>query len=129
MPVLLRRRVDKESEQIATLLLDTSNINSRSTAQQMYDVCNEVREAFLLDWNNCITYSSDNKNSMIGQRNSLLQKIRSAKGDQMIFYVGSRAGKGSKELSVNVEDSVIDIYYHFRRSVKRKKPAKGVHEL
>ena len=42
------------------------NINSGSTAQQMYDVCNEVREAFSLDWGNCVKYSSDKKNSMIG---------------------------------------------------------------
>ena len=29
-------------------------------------------------------------------------------------------GKGAKELAVNIEDFVIDIYYHFRRSAKRK---------
>ena len=29
-------------------------------------------------------------------------------------------GKGTKELAVNIEDFVIDIYYHFRRSAKRK---------
>ena len=56
------------------------NINSGSTAQQMSDVYNEVREAFLLDWDNGLTYFSDNTNSVIGQRNSLLQKIRSAQG-------------------------------------------------
>ena len=55
-----------------------TNINSGSTAQQMYDMCNEVIEVFSLDWNNCVTYSSADKNSVIGQRSSLLQKIRSA---------------------------------------------------
>ena len=63
----------------------------------MYDVYN--------DWNNWITYSSDNTNFMIGQRNSPLQKIRNAKGDQKIFDVGCRAKKVSKELSVNVEEN------------------------
>ena len=29
-------------------------------------------------------------------------------------------GKGAKELAVNIEDFVIDIYYHFRRSAKGK---------
>ena len=122
LPVLVRH-VDKDSGLIATLLLDIPNINSGLTAQQMYDVCNKVREAFSLDWDNCVTYSSDNTNSMIGQRNSLLQKIRSAQGDQKIFNVGCPchlehlcAVKGAKELSVNVEDFVIDIYYQFRRS-------------
>ena len=50
-------------------------------------VCNEVRKAFSSDGDNCVKYSSDNTNSMIGQRNSLLQKIRSAQGDQKIFDV------------------------------------------
>ena len=118
--VLIRRRVDKDSGLFTTSLLGMSNIKSRSATQQMYDVCNEVREAFSLDCNNCVTYSSDNTNSIIRQRNSLLQKIRSAKGDQKIFDVVCRAGKGSKQLSVNVEDFAIDIYYHFRRSAKRK---------
>ena len=63
------------------------NIKSGSTPQQMYDVCNEVREAFSLDWNNCVTYSSDNTNSMIGQCNSLLQSIQSAQADQNVFDV------------------------------------------
>ena len=97
-----------------------SDINSRSTAQQMHDVCNEVREASSLDWNNCVTYSPDNKNSMIGQRNSLVQNKRSAKGDQTIFDVGCPAEKGFKELSVNIEDFAIGIYCHFCRNTKRK---------
>ena len=64
---------------------------------------------------------------MVGAHNSLLKKIRDSQGDQKVFDVGCPchlahlcAGKGAKELSVNVEDFVIDIYYHFRRSVKRK---------
>ena len=116
-PVLVRH-VDKDSKLIGTSLLDMPNINNGSTAQQMYDVQNEAREA--LDWDNCIAYSSDKTNSMIEQHNCLLQEIQ-----KMIFDIGCPchlahfcAGKGTKEISVNVEDFVIDIYYHFRRSAK-----------
>ena len=115
-----------------TSLLDVPNINSSSTAQYIYDVCNEGREAFSLDWDDCVTYSSDNINSMIKKRNSLLQKIRGKRGDEKIFDVGCfchlahlYAGKGDKELSVNVEN---DIYHTFRRCAKLKKQL-GVHEL
>ena len=72
-PVLVRY-VDKDSKLIGTSLLDMPNINNGSTAQQMYDVQNEAREA--LDWDNCIAYSSDNTNSMIEQHNCLLQEIK-----------------------------------------------------
>ena len=50
-PVLVRH-VDKNSGLILTSFLDMPNINSGSIAQQMYDVLNKVREAFLLDWDN-----------------------------------------------------------------------------
>ena len=113
-------------------LLDMPNNNSSSTAQQIYDV---FREMLSLDWDNCVTYSSDNTNSMIGQRNSLLQKTQGVEGDQKIFAVGCLchlahlcAGKGDNKLSVNVENFVIDIYHNSRRSAKLKKQL-GVHEL
>ena len=103
------------------------NSNSFSTAQQMYNMCNEVRKAFSLDWDNCATYSSDNRNPMIGQLNSLFQNIQIAQGGQKIFDVGCPchsahvcAAKGAKEHAVNVKDFVIEIYYCFRSSAKPK---------
>ena len=117
--------MDKDSGLIAASLLDIPNIKSGSTAQQIYDV---YKETFSLDWDNCVTYSSDNTNSMIGQRNSLLQETQGVEGDQKIFAVGCLchlghlcAGKGDNKLSVNVENFVIDIHHNFRRSAKLKK--------
>ena len=73
MPILVRH-VNKDSELTAPSLLDMPIINSGSTAHQMYDVCNEVRGAFSLDWDNCVTYFSDKTNCMIRQWNILLQR-------------------------------------------------------
>ena len=104
MPVLVRY-VDKVPGLIVTSLLEMPSINSGSTEQQIYDVCNELREAFSLDWDNCITYSSDNTISVIRQRDSLLQKIKIGQGGQNIFDVGCPChlahlcvGKRAKEL-------------------------------
>ena len=88
LPVLLTH-VDEDSGLTAKSLLDIPNINSGSTVRQLYDVRNEVREAFSLDWDHCITYSSDNANSMTGQRNSLLQEMRSVQGDQIFLTLVS----------------------------------------
>lgn len=133
---ILARHIGSKSGLVETSLLDMPDINSGSTAQQMYNSCNEVIENFSLDWDNCVTYSSDNTNSMVGARNSLLQKIKSSQGEQKIFDVGCPchlahlcAGKGAKELSVNVEDFIIDIYYHFRRSAKRKQQLRDFMEF
>ena len=54
----------------------------------MCDVCNEVRKTLSLDWDNCVTHSPDNTNSMIGQRNSLLRKMQNQQGDRKTFDFG-----------------------------------------
>ena len=66
---------------------------------------------------------------MIG-RNSLVQEIRGVRGDEMIFDVGCPchvahlcAGKEDKELSVNIEKFVIDIYHNFSQKCKTEKAA------
>ena len=93
----------------------------------MFETSDTVIKSFSLDRNNYVLYSSDYTNSMIGKRNSLLKRTTNVQGNQKTFDVGCPchlahvcAGKGAKELSFNVEDFVIDLYYHFRRSAKRK---------
>ena len=126
LPILIRH-IEKDSGCIKTSLLNKSDINSCSTAEQMSETSDTVIKSFSLDRNNYVLYSSDNTNSMIGKRKSLLKRITNVQGNQKTFDVGCPchlahlcAGKGAKELSVNVEDFVIDLYYHFRRSAKRK---------
>ena len=65
MPILVIH-VDRDPGLIATSLLEMPNVNSNSTTQQSYGVCIEVRGAFLLDWDNFVTYSPDKTNFMIG---------------------------------------------------------------
>ena len=126
LPTLIRH-FGKDSGFVETSLLDMPDINSCSTAEQMFETCDTVIKSFSLDWSNCVSYSSDNTNSMIGKRNSVLKRITNVQGNQKTFDVGCPyhlaplcAGKRAKELSVNVEDFVIDLYDHFRRSAKRK---------
>ena len=86
---------------------------------------NQVIENFSLDWNKCVTYSSDNTNSMVGHNNSLLKKIKDSQTLRLNKNVGVGcpchlahicAGKGARQFSVNSEDIVIDIFYHFQQS-------------
>ena len=87
---------------------------------------NELIENFSLDWNRCVTYSSDNTNSMVRHNNSLLKKMKDCQTlrlNKKVFDVGCPfhlahicAGKGARQFSVNSEDIVIDIFYHFQQS-------------
>ena len=72
---------------IETLLLDMPKINSGSTAQQILNVCNEMIENLSLDWGKCVTYSSDNTNSMVQCDNSLLKKSKDSQAEHKVFDV------------------------------------------
>ena len=85
---ILVRHIEKVPRLIETSLLDMPNINSGSTPQQMYDVCNEVVKGnFSLSWDNCVSDSFDNTNSMVEAHESLLKKIKDSQGNQKIFHV------------------------------------------
>ena len=82
-----------------------------------------------LSWETFCTYSLDNTISMSGKNKSLLKLIKDAHSEfpQKIFDVGCLchlahlcAQKGAKTLSMQVDDFVIDLFYHFKRSMKRK---------
>ena len=82
-----------------------------------------------LSWETFCTYSLDNTISMSGKNKSLLKLIKDAHSEfpQKIFDVGCLchlahlcAPKGAKTLSMQVDDFVIDLFYHFKRSMKRK---------
>lgn len=54
---ILIGHVEKNSGLLEISLLGIPNVSSGSTAQQMFNVCNEVIENFSLDWNKYVTYS------------------------------------------------------------------------
>ena len=64
---------------------------------------------------------------MVGRNRSLLSVIKSVQPTQKVYDVGCPchlahlcAQKGAKMLSMQVDDFIIDLFYHFKRSVKRK---------
>ena len=71
-----------------------------------------------MDWYNCIIYSFDNTNSMIGNVTASLRKYKDLLRLLPLSFNTLVWGKVAKELSVNVEDFVIGIYYQFHRSAK-----------
>lgn len=125
LPILVRHEVHNGLIKIS--LLDMPDINNGSDANTMFKTLNEVLEMSKFKWDYWVTYSSDNTNSMIKKRNSLLSKIKASQSDeQNIFGV---AQKGAQELSANAEDFMIDIYHHFKRSVKRKATFARIHGI
>ena len=107
------------------------DINVGSDVQTMFNTIDSAIKSAKLSCDYCMTCSSDNTNSMQNgweaKKNSLLTKIKNAQQcGQSIFDIGCPchlthlcAEKGEKELSLNPEDMIIEIYYHSHGSVKR----------
>ena len=81
----------------------------------------------IIVWVNCCTYSSDNTSSMVDHNKSLLKLIKDAQGEcpQKIFLIladlaRSCAQKVVDALFMQDDDFFIDLFDHFKGSVKRK---------
>ena len=106
-----------------TCLILTRSLNCRSCFKHS----SLMRES--LSWETCCTYTLNNTSSMIGKNKSLLKLIKDARSQlpQKIFDVDCPcylahfcALKGSKALSMEIDNFGINLFYHFKRSVKRK---------
>ena len=125
LPVLIRHF--SKDGLITTSLLDMSDIDKGSDAKTMFNVCSLSLKKTNLSWELCCTYSSDNTSFMVGKNRSLLSFIKSVQPTQKVYDVGCPchlahlcAQKGAKMLSMQVDDFIIDSFYHFKRSIKRK---------
>uniref|UniRef100_H2ZS46 HAT C-terminal dimerisation domain-containing protein n=1 Tax=Latimeria chalumnae TaxID=7897 RepID=H2ZS46_LATCH len=108
------------------LQLDTVSCTSNKS-QELFDATNNALSKHNVDWNKCATYSTDNTANMQGKHNSILSQVKAKQTtNQEVYAVGCpyhlvhlMAEHTSKSKQMNVEDMIIDIYYHFQRSVKR----------
>ena len=98
------------------------DIDEGSDSNTIFETCTSLLRK-TLSCETCYTYSSDNNNK------TLLKLIKYAQGEspQKIFDTGrpchlthSYAQKGAKAFSIQVDDFVVDLFYHFKRNVKKK---------
>ena len=82
-----------------------------------------------ISWSHVVSLSVDNTNSMVGIHNSLASRCRSHNPEiflsrcpcHLVHIAASHAHDAFSEIAgVNVEDLLIDLYYWFDKSTKRK---------
>ena len=106
----------------------TSGVDGGKAAT-IFDVMDEKFTKEGIPWLNAISLSVDNTNAMIGRNNSIASHCKAK--NQSIFISGcpchlahlaATAANDSftEAIGVNVEDMLIDLYYWFDKSSKRK---------
>ena len=84
--------------------------------------CFSARE---IPWENVIAFSSDNCSVMKGRHNSVLTRIKNVQPHVLdigcICHLANLCcQQGVKQLPLPVDELLIDVYYHFAHSAKRK---------
>ena len=106
----------------------TSGVDGGKAAT-IFDIMDEKFTKDGIPWLNAISLSVDNTNAMIGRNNSIASRCKAK--NQSIFISGcpchlahlaATAANDSftEAIGVNVEDVLIDLYYWFDKSSKRK---------
>lgn len=125
--------MDSSTGRVTTAFLDFAVCN-QATAENTFGKLDEKMKLYDIQWSRCIAFSSDNTSVMLGRNNSIYTRI--AESNQDVYPVGCAchlahlcAKKAANQLSVDVEELVIDLYYHFDKSSKRKEILKGYQEF
>jgi len=121
---VLVRVYDQTIQRVSTKFLGLPTCNI-ATAENLFQAINQVFVTRDIQWSNCIGYSSDNCNVMTGKKNSVLSRVREQNPN--VFDLGCVCHLANlcvqaavKTLPLPVEDLLIDIYFHFFHSSKRK---------
>ena len=114
---------------VTTSLIDIYDIDKGSDSNRMFETLTSLLRKASLSWETCCTYSSGNTSTVVGKNKNLLKQIKDiqVESSQKIFDIGCScylahlcAQKDTKVFTIRVDEYVIDLFYHFKRSVKRK---------
>ena len=128
-PILVRY-YDAEVGKIVTSLLSLPACEGNSTGENIFNLLN----AEIVAWDLCIGYCSDNASVMTGQNKGVAAFVK--REHENIFVSGCTchllhlaASHACKELTVKLDELLIDIYYYLDKSAKRKKLLKSMQEM
>ena len=92
-------------------------------AMTPYSIIDNIFSSLNIPWSNCIGFASGNCNVIVGKSNSVLTRVKQRNPN--VFSVGCLcqlanlcAQDGITQLTVPVDDLLVDIYYNFEHSFK-----------
>ena len=120
---ILVRFFDPFSNVIVTRHLETIGITDCSS-EGIFVGLKETLERFKVPFVNLISFTSDTCNVMKGRRNGVIAKLKELQpciiDVNCICHLLNLCVKSAiKTLPLKVEDLMVDIFYHFKHSVKR----------
>jgi hypothetical protein len=130
-PMTVRIFDINRSKTVTTQFYDMCVTSGRdaSKAEQLFEVVQTKMAKDEIPWSQAVSLSVDNTNSMIGAHNSFASRCKAKNPDiyvlgcpcHLAHIAASNANDAFTEVAgINVEDLLIDLYYWFDKSTKRK---------
>lgn len=122
------RVFDNEHGVVKTKFLSMCLLNA-GTAIAYFEKLEEVFVSNNIPWSNCIALSVDSASVNIGRHNSIKSRLESKNPSVYTLgcpchFIHNAAHNAAKKLEVatgfDVEEFIVDIYYYFEHSTKRK---------
>ena len=119
---------DVNLKRVKTSVLDMC-LSRGSTAEMLFQGIDECLAGHKIPWKNCVAFSVDNANVNLGKNNSILTHVKLQNPSvyfngcqcHVVHNTSSAAAKAfNAETGFDVEDLLVDIYYWFDYSTKRK---------
>lgn len=103
--------------------------SSTAEAIILYTKIHDTLNSYGIDWGMCVAFGVDNTNVNMGRRNSIRTRVHQE--NESVYFVGcpchmvhNTVCKASEvfevETGFDVEDMLVDLYYWFDKSTKRK---------
>ena len=113
---------------VTTRFLDMC-LTSASDTEALFSKIDETMQRHDLDWSRCVAFGVDNTSVNMGKHNSI--KTRVQKKNPAVYFMGcpchmvhntaiKAAGSFESIIGFDVEDMMVDLFYWFDKSTKRK---------
>lgn len=107
---------------------------SDNTGAGIFAVCNNELSSLNISWENCIAFSSDNASTMTGETKGVISFVKKHHPAVVLqgcscHLIHLAAQKASSNLSVNVEEFLVQLFYYLEKSSKRKNTLKVYQEV
>lgn len=124
-PIVVRT-FDEEEGKVMTDMVCLKTCEGSSTGENIFKVLDSALKENEVEWGNCLAFACDNASVMTGSNKGVSAFI--LKENSNVYINGCpchllhiAAKTATKELSADVEEQLVDIFFYLDKSSKRKK--------
>lgn len=122
-PIVVRC-LDEAKGSIETKLLCLPELKSSSSSENIKDLIVTQLQKFKIPLSNCIAFSADNCNVMLGKHGGVSTLLKKEIKDLIVIgcpchLINLCAKKASRILPAKIDEILVDVYFFFKHSEKR----------